>query len=89
MLSSSLSKYASTLVELPKAVDLPKTVDLPKVVDLPRAVRLPQTSTNTPAKPISVQNKCGYSFDTNHIAASPPGGMFMNNLNKRMQLLHV
>jgi hypothetical protein len=83
MLSIYLSKSASNAVNLPQAVNLPHSIKLPKVVELPKP------STTTRAKPISVQNKCGYSFDTNHIAASPPGGMFINNLNKRMQLLHA
>ena len=35
------------------------------------------------------ETKYGYAFDANHIASSPPGGLFMHNLNKRMKTLYA
>jgi hypothetical protein len=63
-------------------VKKPTTLELPKKTVVVKSV--PSIIENEMAS----ENKCGYTFDTNHIASSPPGGFFMNNLNKRMQLLY-
>jgi hypothetical protein len=35
------------------------------------------------------ETRYGYAFDAQNIASSPPGGLFMHNLNKRMKTLYA
>ena len=56
-------------------------------------IELPKTSViredSKQFNPIEyIQNKCGYVFDSSQIACSPPGGLFMNDLNKRMNAMY-
>jgi hypothetical protein len=63
-------------------------VKKPTILELPKKTVVVKSVPSIIESEMASEKKCGYTFDTNHIACSPPGGFFMHNLNKRMQSLY-